>query len=244
MVEKLKIADIVIGDRRVAYGGVDRFRGALSSIFTGVVNLLFGLDTDVQSGLKVFRRKIYDEIEVQPGKWSLDLYLISHALHKGYSIANVPIAFSERKAGESKVIPAAVAAELLMTALTLKLMAVMTRLFGGESRTLSKQGAAGHMVTADAPNAELVKHYEQWLDADTKHGYAIHSPEVIEKYKDMALRATEVKGKEVAIFAPFREKFSALRTFTVSQVLVLGFLILALGLGLAFFPMQTMVTAI
>ncbi len=49
MVEKLKSADIVIGDRRVAYGGVDRFRGALSSIFTGVVNLLFGLDTDVQS---------------------------------------------------------------------------------------------------------------------------------------------------------------------------------------------------
>src|SRR5260370_38148667 len=119
MVEKLKIADIVIGDRRVAYGGVDRFRGALSSIFTGVVNLLFGLDTDVQSGLKVFRRKIYDEIEVQLGKRRLDLYLITHPLHKGYSIANMPIAFSERKAGEIKVIPAAVHDEPLRTQLKL-----------------------------------------------------------------------------------------------------------------------------
>jgi cellulose synthase/poly-beta-1,6-N-acetylglucosamine synthase-like glycosyltransferase len=244
MIKKLDQADIVVGDRRVTYNGADLFRAALSGIFTSVINIVFHLDTDMQSGLKVFRRKVYDEMEGEPGKWNLDLHLIIQAIHKGYKIANVPIVFAQRHAGESKVIPFAVAMELLMTVLMLKLTTTTHHILGG-GRT-SRKVATGrkYVIAANAPVAEQVKYYAQWLDDDTQRGYAINSQEAIEEYRDIALRTTEMNGKEIAIFAPFRQKLSALRTFLPSQILFLGLIALLIVLGLVFFPIQTLVTVV
>jgi cellulose synthase/poly-beta-1,6-N-acetylglucosamine synthase-like glycosyltransferase len=244
MVDKLKDADIVIGDRRVTYSSTDRFRGAMSGIFTTIINFLFGLDTDVQSGLKVFRRSIYDEIEVEPGKWSLDLHLITHALYKGYSVANVPIMYAQRQAGESKVIPVAVAIELLMTAFALKITSTMLGIFAGNRASRAQRVARKYIVGADASIAEQVQHYERWLDADAQRGYTINSQKALEDYRSLALRTTEVDGKEIAIFAPFRQKFSALQTFTPGQLFVLALMLMLLIVGLALFPTQTLVAGI
>lgn len=121
MVWQLAHADIVVADRRRSYGQVNHLRGILSHIFTDmIVSMLFGLDTDMQSGLKVFHRRVYDGIK-DPGRWSFDLHLVTHAVSKGAAVANVPIAFYEREGGKSKVAPLAVGMELLVTALRLKM---------------------------------------------------------------------------------------------------------------------------
>jgi cellulose synthase/poly-beta-1,6-N-acetylglucosamine synthase-like glycosyltransferase len=244
MIEKMDQADIVVGDRRVTYDGAGRFRAALSGIFTSIINIVFRLDTDMQSGMKVFRRKVYDEMEAEPGKWNLDLHLVIQAIHKGYKIANVPIIYAQRHSGESKVIPFAVAIELLMTVLMLKLTTSLHYALGGSKTSRSRATGHKYVIAADASIAEQVKYYSQWLSADTQRGYAINSKEAIGEYRDIALRTTKVNGKDVAIFAPFRKKLSALRTFLPSQLLTLGLVGLLIALGLIFFPVQTLVVGV
>ena len=245
MVGKLEHADIVVADRRDTYRASDRFRGALSGIFTLIINLLFHLDTDMQSGLKLFRRNIYEGMKMQPGKWSLDLYLVTQAIARGYTITNIPIVFEQRLAGKSKVMPLAVAAELLITALKLKLTATPSNLKGKESKVPRiQEGALEYIITVDVPLVEQVKYYTQWLDADTQGEYTVNSPQAIESYKELALQGTEVNGKAIATFAPFNQKLSALRTFTLPQILFLIAVTSLLSVGLLFFPTQITVTAI
>jgi glycosyltransferase involved in cell wall biosynthesis len=121
MVRQLAYADIVVADRRRSYGQVNQLRGTLSHVFTDMlVGLLFGIDTDMQSGLKVFHRRVYDGMTA-PGRWSFDLHLVTQAVTKGAAVANVPIAFHERQGGKSKVAPLLVGMELLIAALRLKM---------------------------------------------------------------------------------------------------------------------------
>lgn len=66
--------------------------------------ILHGLDCDVQSGMKVFRREIIEQVnqtEVTP--WTLDLPLLTNALNLGFSIGEVAITFAKRNSGESKI---------------------------------------------------------------------------------------------------------------------------------------------
>lgn len=66
--------------------------------------LLLGLDCDPQSGLKVFKREIIDELDTsEVTKWTLDMPLLHKAMDLGYEIASVDIIFSARKSGDSKV---------------------------------------------------------------------------------------------------------------------------------------------
>jgi glycosyltransferase involved in cell wall biosynthesis len=121
MVSHLAYADIVVADRRKSYSQVNHLRGALSHVFTDmIVSILFGLDIDMQSGLKVFHRRVYAGVQA-PGRWSFDLHLVTQAVSRGAVVANVPIAFYERQGGKSKVAPLAVGVELLVTALRLKM---------------------------------------------------------------------------------------------------------------------------
>jgi dolichol-phosphate mannosyltransferase len=122
MAQELAHTDIVVADRRTTYLGANRLRGGLSQIFTKTISLLFGIDTDVQSGMKLFRRSVYDEQTMDPGKWSFDLYLITHAVFNGYRLKNVYIDYQERHGGESKVAPVKVGLELLLSALELKVL--------------------------------------------------------------------------------------------------------------------------
>ncbi len=74
----------------------------VNALFFG--KYLLGLDCDVQSGLKVFRREAADHIDhkfVQP--WTIDMPLLSAAKGLGYGIRTVDITFEERIEGQSKV---------------------------------------------------------------------------------------------------------------------------------------------
>ena len=117
-------ADIVVADRRRSKNA-NRVRGLLSCIFIFIFCLLFGINTDVESGLKVFRRKVYEGIPPNPGQWGLDLHLVIQAVRKGYKLINMPFTIQQRQGGKSKVKPLEVAMELLIAAFQLKMRLVL-----------------------------------------------------------------------------------------------------------------------
>jgi len=59
LVRKLTHSNIVVADRRTSHANANRLRSILSQVFLLIIALLFGIDADIQSGLKVFHRKVY-----------------------------------------------------------------------------------------------------------------------------------------------------------------------------------------
>lgn len=239
MNQQLGRADLIVADRRTSYSDADRLRGGLSQVFTLVVSLLFGVDTDMQSGLKMFRRKIYDGVTARPGRWNFDLYLVTHAIFNKYKLANVPIEFQERHAGVSKVVPAKVALELLKTALQLKIKQVAGSLQARIFPTLAlgtqsgETGVAALLLSAEAKSQ--VEQYTTWLAADDEYNRTISYREETNEYVDDAMSTVFIAGKQVRMFAPFRYELSALRTFTPGQLVLFAVLASACILGLVLF---------
>ncbi len=95
-------ADVVVADRQ--YQKVSRSRQFLSHGFKHVFGkMLHGLDVDVQSGLKVFRREIIQRVELNPSQWTFDLEFLLKAINAGYQVTSVTIPFFPRHGGQSKV---------------------------------------------------------------------------------------------------------------------------------------------
>ncbi len=95
-------ADIVVGNRKEKETTL--LRKILSrgfSLFFG--KFLHGLDCDVQSGMKAFRKKIIREVVLDPTPWTFDLEFLLSARNYGYVIGGVTISFAERFKGESKI---------------------------------------------------------------------------------------------------------------------------------------------
>lgn len=95
-------ADVIVA-RRVKRGETF-WRSLLSRGFAFFFGKsLHGLDCDVQSGLKVFRKKILREVKLNPSPWTFDLEFLLSARNYGYVIQSVNINFDERHAGVSKL---------------------------------------------------------------------------------------------------------------------------------------------
>lgn len=120
MVSMLSHADIVVADRRDYQA--PRLRRMMSSGFSFVFGrLLFGLPYDVQSGLKVFKKKVIKSIPLTvSSQWSFDLPFLSLAKHEGFRITSTPITFTPRTKGSSKINPIRSSCELAYRALILK----------------------------------------------------------------------------------------------------------------------------
>jgi glycosyltransferase XagB len=66
--------------------------------------ILFGLKTDVQSGLKVFKRGVFETAKYTPRTpWTFDLEFLYRAVNIGYQIKNFNIVFKSRLNGNSKI---------------------------------------------------------------------------------------------------------------------------------------------
>ncbi len=66
--------------------------------------LLFGFTCDVQSGLKVFRREIIEQLDSDSvSGWTIDIPLLESSRGLNFEIGEVPITFSPRKSGQSKI---------------------------------------------------------------------------------------------------------------------------------------------
>lgn len=122
MVEKIKKdqADIVVADRKIYRTGV--LRKFVSRAYLLVFGkLLHGLNVDVQSGLKVFHRRVLTKVELSPTPWTFDMDFLVKARLRGFRISSVPITFSARMNGEAKISLLRTSWECAVSALKLKL---------------------------------------------------------------------------------------------------------------------------
>ena len=90
---------------------------------------------------------------------------------------------------------------------------------------------------------EQVKNYADWLAKQAKHDVLNDNSKEINDYIQEATKVVKVGKQEVAIFAPFRPKLSALQTFTTRQVVALCVIGLLWIIGLLIFRLE-MLTAV
>ena len=111
LLEKLADHDVVVGSRYVPGGSIDedwsRGRRALSRSANAYARTLLGLKTrDATAGFKAWRRPVLEAVDL--GRIRSDGYLflveMTYVCERlGLGIAEVPIHFTERRAGRSKM---------------------------------------------------------------------------------------------------------------------------------------------
>ena len=103
-------ADVVIGSRNVAGGGVEGWglgRHVLSKGGSLYARSILGVDVrDLTSGYKAYSRRALEAIDlasVHSNGYSFQIETTYRAWLKGMRVAEVPIVFVDRRAGESKM---------------------------------------------------------------------------------------------------------------------------------------------
>jgi len=95
-------ADIVVANRN--YIGTSFFRNFMSKTFYYIFcRLIHGMQVDVQSGLKVFKKEIIERLEINPSPWTFDLEFLKKSIDAGYEIDSISINFMKRVYGKSKI---------------------------------------------------------------------------------------------------------------------------------------------
>ncbi len=114
------MVDIVVGNRVVSETSF--IRHVLSVIGRSVYGrLLLGSGLDVQSGLKLFKKTILSDVELNPTPWTFDMEFLLKARQAGYQIGTSDIKLSKRTYGSSKVNTLKTGLEIVIRAVQLKL---------------------------------------------------------------------------------------------------------------------------
>ena len=102
--------DFVIGSRRVTGGNIkgwSRYRNIQSILAMSFARAMLGLKTrDITAGYRCLKATILKDIDFQTIKangYAFQEELIYRSEKKGYSIAEVPVTFIDRKFGQSKL---------------------------------------------------------------------------------------------------------------------------------------------
>lgn len=102
MFAKMQTADLIVATRTKKHTSF--VRTFVSNVYHTFFNkFLLGLSFDVQSGLKMFSKEMFQRITLHPTPWTFDLELLVQAQHAGYRLDTVDIEFAPRTAGEAKV---------------------------------------------------------------------------------------------------------------------------------------------
>ena len=116
MLEAAGRADLVLGSRYVAGGGVTDWgplRRAISRGGSAYARLVLGVEVrDLTGGFKCFRREVLEAIDldsVQARGYAFQVEMTYRALEAGFKVVEVPILFRDRRAGDSKMDRAIVA---------------------------------------------------------------------------------------------------------------------------------------
>lgn len=112
-------ADIVVTER------VDKQTSGLRKLSSTVYNtiftrMLFGVSYDSQSGLKLFKKRVIENMPLAPSPWTFDLEFLVRAMDKHSKIINQRIPFSERQSGEAKIHMISAVPEMIKASLRLK----------------------------------------------------------------------------------------------------------------------------
>lgn len=140
MLAKLATHDIVVANRKTYKGS--KLRRLMSRSFKTLFgSVLFGITTDIQSGLKVFRREVVQTIRFTPSSgWAFDLEFLHRAREAGYKITDVPISFEERENGNSKVKILRTVYDIGSNALFLRLKYIAPQVIKPENGTMIGAG--------------------------------------------------------------------------------------------------------
>jgi len=92
---------VVVANRKT--GDKHKLRRLLSLTFRTVFGrMLWNMNLDVQSGLKVFRAELLNRINVHSKPWTFDLEFLLRARNAGYKLGEVDIDLDQRKGGRTK----------------------------------------------------------------------------------------------------------------------------------------------
>lgn len=106
------VKPILKGEFDIVYGS--RFLGKIegmtlshyigNKILSFFTSLLYGAEvTDMMTGHKAFRTSVFRELNLESRGFEFELDVTVEALRKGYSIHEIPIAYSKRRFGEAKI---------------------------------------------------------------------------------------------------------------------------------------------
>ncbi len=116
LLEAMDRADLAIGSRYVAGGGVGDWgplRRAISRGGSAYARFVLGIEVnDATAGFKCFRREVLEAIDldsVQSRGYAFQVELTYRALQHGFRVVEVPIVFRDRSRGTSKMSRAIVA---------------------------------------------------------------------------------------------------------------------------------------
>jgi len=103
-------ADLVLGSRYVPGGGVEDWEALRRLVSRGgcwYARRVLGLGVrDLTGGFKCFRREVLEAIDlasVRSTGYAFQVELTDRAIQQGFRVAEVPIVFHDRRAGESKM---------------------------------------------------------------------------------------------------------------------------------------------
>jgi dolichol-phosphate mannosyltransferase len=116
LLEAAERADLVLGSRYVAGGGVSDWgavRQAISRGGSAYARIVLGIDVaDLTGGFKCFRRAVLESIDldsVGARGYAFQVEMTYRAVRAGFKVVEVPIVFRDRRAGRSKMDGAIVA---------------------------------------------------------------------------------------------------------------------------------------
>ncbi|HEY8501253.1 MAG TPA: polyprenol monophosphomannose synthase, partial [Solirubrobacterales bacterium] len=110
LLEAARRADVVLGSRYVAGGGVSDWgplRRAVSRGGSSYARRVLGVEVrDLTGGFKCFRREVLEAIDldaISTRGYAFQVEMTYRALRAGFEVVEVPILFRERRAGASKM---------------------------------------------------------------------------------------------------------------------------------------------
>ena len=110
MLEAARGADLVVGSRYVEGGGVrnwGRVRQLVSRSGCWYARTVLGVPVnDLTGGFKCFRREVLEAIDlrlIRSQGYAFQVELTYRALQMGFRVVEIPILFTERRAGQSKM---------------------------------------------------------------------------------------------------------------------------------------------
>jgi len=110
LLEATASADLVLGSRYVAGGGVSEWSAPRRAISRGgnlYARLVLGVGVhDLTGGFKCFRREVLEAIDldsIESRGYAFQVETTYRAIQRGFRVAEVPIVFRERRAGRSKM---------------------------------------------------------------------------------------------------------------------------------------------
>ena len=109
-IEKARSAEVVVGSRYVEGGGIVGW-GPHRKLVSRMANFLAGLVVgtkvkDITSGYRAYRREVFERVpleEIRSSGYAFQLEILHEIVRRGFRVDFVPIVFTDRKKGESKL---------------------------------------------------------------------------------------------------------------------------------------------